>query len=100
MQRCLDLAGEVDESRVRFIDIYRAGELRQIAEAYHAMGDRAKALALYERAIDESLVNPNSRPRVEDLVATCLSLAKTGCEPDAELATRLEKVFAGLGAPW
>ena len=83
-----------------FIDIYRAGVLRPIAEAYHAMGERANALALYERAIDESLVNTNSRPRVEDLVATCLSLAKTNCEADAELAARLEKVYTGLGAPW
>lgn len=89
-----------DEGRVRIIDIYRAAALRPVAEAWHAMGDRTKALALYERAIDESLVNPNSRPRVEDLVATCLSLAKCGIEPDAQLAARLEKVFAELNAPW
>jgi hypothetical protein len=37
---------------------------------------------------------------VEDLVATCLSLAQNGVQPDAELSAKLEKVRAGLGAPW
>jgi hypothetical protein len=64
------------------------------------MGDRAKALTIYKRGVDESLVNPNARPRVEDLVATCLSLAQNGVEPDAELNAQLEKVSKGLGAPW
>jgi tetratricopeptide (TPR) repeat protein len=89
-----------DEKRALIVDIYRGGALRPLAEAYEAMHDHAQALALYKRALDESVVNPNARPRVEDLVATCLSLAQNGVQPDAELSAKLEKVRAGLGAPW
>ena len=89
-----------DDKHALIVDIYRGGALRPLGEAYEAMGDHAKALELYKRAVEESVVNPNSRPRVEDLVATCLSLVKARCEPDAELKGKLEKAFAGLGAPW
>jgi tetratricopeptide (TPR) repeat protein len=89
-----------DEKRERITDILRAGAIRPLAEAYAALGDNAKALALYKRAVDEGVGNPNSRPRAEDLVATCLSLAKIGLEPDAELKAKLEKASKGLGSPW
>ena len=89
-----------DEKHASIVDIYCAGALRPLAETYAAMGDREKALSLYKRAVEESVRNPNSRPRVEDLIATCLSLAKNGIEPDAELKTRLEQVSKGLGTPW
>ncbi|HKC52932.1 MAG TPA: hypothetical protein VKF60_19250, partial [Myxococcota bacterium] len=91
---------QFDAQRATIVDIYRAGALRPIAEAYQALGDRERALAVYERVVEEGLGNPNSRPRAEDLVATCLSLAKNGVELDEELAARLEKVCAGLGVPW
>jgi hypothetical protein len=44
--------------------------------------------------------NPNSRPRAEDLVATCLSMVLCGFEPPAELAERMQVVARGLGDPW
>ncbi len=89
-----------DEKRALIVDIYRAGVLRPLAEACEAMGDHAKSLALYKRAVEEGVGNPNSRPRAEDLVATCLSLALHGVRPDAELRAQLERVSKGLGAPW
>ena len=84
----------------RFPDIDRADILRPVAEAYHVLGDAAAARALYRRALDEGAANPNSRPRAEDLAATCLSMALHGVEPDAELRARLHEVRDALGPPW
>jgi hypothetical protein len=81
-------------------DMFRAGALRPLAEAYHALGDRDAALSVYKLAVEEGALNPNARPRAMDLSATCLSLAQSACEPDAELRERLAEVRAGLGSPW
>jgi tetratricopeptide (TPR) repeat protein len=88
------------EQRDQVIDIYRAGALRPLAGAYHAMGDAKAALDVYKRAVEEGVANPNSRPRAEDLSATCLSLALHDIEPDEALAQRLAEIRGGLGNPW
>lgn len=82
------------------VDIERAGALRPLAEAHEKIGDHAGALALYRRALEEGVKNPNSRPRAEDLCATALSMALANCEPDQELRDRLNRVADGLGDPW
>jgi tetratricopeptide (TPR) repeat protein len=86
--------------RQRVFDIDRADTLIPIAEAYHAMGDRSAALATYARALEESVGNPNSWPRADDLVAICCSLAKLGLAPDAALRARITAICDGLGDPW
>jgi hypothetical protein len=80
--------------------VVRAAPLRAIAEAHHAVGDRAAALATYRRAVEAGADNPNGRPRADDLCATCLSIAESGCEPDAELTARIKTVLERLGPPW
>ena len=89
-----------DSQRDKIVNIYRAGALRPLAEAYQSMGDTAAALAVYKRAVDEGIENPNSRPRAEDLSATCCSMALHGVEPDAELWTRIRQINDGLKDPW
>jgi len=89
-----------DSQRDKIVNIYRAGALRPLAEAYRLMGDTAAALAVYKRAVEEGVENPNSRPRAEDLSATCLSMALHGTEPDAELWNRIRQINEGLGDPW
>ena len=98
---------ELAAARARFeverdliLDIYRAGVLRPIAEAYQAMGEAPSASKLYAQALEEGVHNPNSCPRAEDLSATCLSMALHGFEPDAELRARMLEIHAGLGPPW
>jgi tetratricopeptide (TPR) repeat protein len=86
--------------RDQMVDIDRAGTIRPLAEAYRAMGDTAAALAVYRWAVAEGVRNPNSRPRAEDLSATCRSMALHGVEPDAQLWTRMRKIRAELGTPW
>lgn len=86
--------------RARIVDIDRADALRPLAEAYQAMGDTAAALSIYAQAIEEGAQNPNSRPRAEDLSASCCSMALCGVTPDAALWARLRELRDGLGDPW
>lgn len=89
-----------EKRRLEIVNIYRADVLLPIAEAFDALGDGAQALAVYKQAVEEGVVNPNSRPRADDLVATCCSLALTGVVPDKALKTRLDEVHEALGNPW
>jgi hypothetical protein len=89
-----------EAERDKIVDIYRAGALRALAETYLSMGDTQVALEVYGRAVEEGVANPNSRPRAQDLSATCLSMALHGFEPSAELRARLREIRDGLGAPW
>src|SRR5262249_11738894 len=94
------LLAQYDSERGKIVDIYRAKALRAVAEAYQAIGDAAAALAVYKRAVDEGVVNPNSRPRAADVCATRRSLPVHRAEPDAERVKRLKAVRDGLGDPW
>jgi tetratricopeptide (TPR) repeat protein len=89
-----------DAEREQIGNIYRAGALRPLAEAYASMGDAAGALKVYKKVVEEGLENPNSRPRAEDLSATCCSMAVQGVEPDAALRARLAQIYEKLGDPW
>lgn len=82
------------------VNIYRAGCLRAIAEAYLAAGKRSEALEAYKRCVEAGMENPNNRPRAFDFSATCISLAVNDFEPDAGLRARLEDICRGLGKPW
>jgi tetratricopeptide (TPR) repeat protein len=97
----IDAAVELyDASRDKIVDIYRAQALRPVAEAYQSIGDPAAAVAMAKRVVEEGVANPNSRPRADDVCATCVSMAVNGIEPDAELRARLEQIVEELGAPW
>ncbi len=89
-----------EAQRETIANIYRAQMLRPIAEAFHAMGDTVAALDLYKRAVEAGMENPNSRPRADDLVATCCSLALHAVEPDQVLMARIREIGTGLGDPW
>ncbi|MEO6711243.1 MAG: hypothetical protein ABI054_13620, partial [Planctomycetota bacterium] len=89
-----------DTQRPRIVDIRRASVLRAIAEAHQSMGETAAALELYARAVEEGLANPNSRPRAEDLAATCCSMALHTTAPGPQLWSRLREVHQGLKSPW
>ena len=64
------------------------------------MGETPEALRLYSMAVEEGAVNINARPRAEDLVATCCSMALRSIEPDAKLKARIQEIRGGLGDPW
>ncbi|GJM23141.1 MAG: hypothetical protein DHS20C15_30560 [Planctomycetota bacterium] len=87
-------------SEERIVDIFRSETLLPLAEARHALGDGKAARALYLEALQAGALNPNARPRCEDLVGACVSLALNGVPLDAALYERLRAIDAGLVAPW
>jgi hypothetical protein len=89
-----------DAHRDSIVDIDRAAALRPLAETYQSLGDVHQALSICKRAVEEGVANPNSRPRCDDLVAACLSMALLSIEPDAELRGRIEQIAKTLGDPW
>jgi tetratricopeptide (TPR) repeat protein len=93
-------AGQYEPGKKNIVDIYRAGILRSLAESYLAMGDTRAASEYYKKAVDAGVENPNSRPRAEDLTATCVSIALHAYQPDPRLWQRLGQVNAALREPW
>ena len=101
MERCIPHDGWlVVTRRVEIESLWRARTLRPLAEAYQSMGDGAMALALYKRVVADGAENPNARPRAEDLIATCCSMAVHGIQPDETLRARILEIERGLAPPW
>lgn len=84
------------EFREKTQNFLRGKALRPIAEAYAAMGEQGAALAVYRKAVEEGAINPNTRPRAEDLAATARSMALHGVKPDEELWNRMRGILAEL----
>lgn len=78
------------------IDIYRAETIVPLAQTYQAMGQPKAALALYKRAVESAIINPNPRPRAEDLSMICASMALATAEPDAELWATMQEIIKEL----
>jgi tetratricopeptide (TPR) repeat protein len=91
---------EFEQGSADLADFRRPDVLRPIAETYHSLGHADAALMIYKRAIAEGGQNPNLRPRVEDLVSTCCSLALRGIEPDEGMWKQMEELIQGLKSPW
>lgn len=92
--------GSFEAERARIADIFRAGALRPVAEAFARLGDESRARAVFTEAIEEASRNPNARPRAMDLAQNCASLARAGIEPDAAMWSRLRAIRSALVAPW
>lgn len=88
------------DKRASIFDIYRAAPLRALAEAAAATGDLPRAMEFWRRAAEAGVENPNSRPRADDLAATCVSFVKAKAAPDAALWKRLREIAGSLGSPW
>ena len=84
----------------RIPDFERARSLRALAEASVAAGDRARARRLYAQALDVGALNPNARPRAEDLCATCVSMAVSGMPAGDAAVARIGAIESGLVDPW
>lgn len=78
----------------------RADALVPIAEAYLQAGATADAETVYRRALAEAMENPNSRPRLDDLVGIALSLSRSELVASEALLTELRAAVRKLGNPW
>ncbi len=94
------LRGEYAVHRNGIVDLRRGASLRALAEAYAELGERDRSLLLYAEALDAGALNPNARPRAEDLSATCLSMAVSRTEPTPEMLRRTQEIRASLADPW
>jgi tetratricopeptide (TPR) repeat protein len=82
------------------VDLRRATCLRALAEARFELGDRDAALGLWSDALDAGALNPNARPRAEDLCATLVSMGGAATAPTPSMESRIETIQSGLVAPW
>ncbi len=82
------------------VDIYRASALRGIAEAAYQIGMRDVALEIWGKALEEGTTNVNSRPRADDLAATCCSMIRSGAIPSQSILDRADAILKGLSDPW
>jgi hypothetical protein len=99
-QQLRDAEMRFADGRQMILDIECAETLLAVAEAYVALGRQDRAMLTWRRALEEAQRNPNSRPRVEDLVGICISLVQMEVEPDAALEQALRHAEEQLGAPW
>ncbi|MFN0008220.1 MAG: hypothetical protein ACKVXR_09955 [Planctomycetota bacterium] len=89
-----------EAERDQIFDYERAETLQPLAEAFRSLGDTAAAHGIYAKAVEESALNPNRRPRADDLTAICCSMALHAVEPDAELRARMLEIRSGLEGRW
>lgn len=89
-----------DASVESIVNLRRGISLRALAEGWAMLGERDAALRCWSEALEAGVVNPNSRPRAEDLSATVRSLASAGVAPTAAMQARIEAIRNGLGDPW
>ncbi len=99
-QQLQKLHSEHSTRRDGIVDLRRATSLRALAEGFCELGDRDEAIACYAAALEEGAINPNARPRAEDLCATCISMAKYGILPTSDLMRRIDSIRNSLTDPW
>lgn len=95
--RAMALYSEKEEA---IVNIWRAGALRAIASAFAEIGDMENARLACELALEAGMVNPNSVPRAEDLVATLIIVAEHDIDVDEAFLARAEEIASNLGDPW
>lgn len=104
-----DAAARADVERLRreydskvegIVNLRRGLSLRALAEGWAMLGERDAALRCWAEALEAGVLNPNSRPRAEDLSATVRSMAVAGVLPTAAMRARIDAIRNGLGDPW
>jgi tetratricopeptide (TPR) repeat protein len=89
-----------EQAPTAMVDIERADYLRALAEALQDLGDHKDAMHAWTLALEAGSVNPNARPRAEDLCLTMLSMVRSGAEPTEGMHARMTDIQGGLKAPW
>jgi hypothetical protein len=84
----------------RIYNIHRADVLCACAEAFMHIGQPEKATEAYILAMDKAVLNPNSRPRIEDLSLIVNSVSRHASEITMALNSSIQRVIASLGEPW
>jgi tetratricopeptide (TPR) repeat protein len=94
------LRSTFEARREEVVDLRRATSWRALASAFMGLGDRADAEACFAAALEDGALNPNARPRAEDLCRTLLAMARCGFAPTDGMDRRIDAIRAGLVDPW
>ena len=86
--------------REEIVNIYRAETITPVAQGLFELGQSEAAAKVYAQAIEEAVINPNSRPRAIDMTEILCSMAKVGFVPSPDLQKRIDEIQKGLGDPW
>ncbi|MFM8731839.1 MAG: hypothetical protein ACKOGJ_04850, partial [Phycisphaerales bacterium] len=89
-----------ERRREEVVNLRRATSWRALATAFMGLGDRADAEACFAAALEDGALNPNARPRAEDLCMTLLAMARCGFVPTESMERRIDAIRAGLADPW
>lgn len=89
-----------EENREAIVNIDRADTLIPVAEAALAMQMSDIAKEIYVTALHESLENPNSRPRADDLSLIATSMALQRFDVDDALMAQMKGILDNLDHPW
>jgi hypothetical protein len=91
---------EYEKVESKIYDIYRADVLCVIAEAFAFMGEKERAAKVYMNALDQAVINPNSRPRIEDLNVIVGSMIGFNVPLTKGLMGKIDVLIKSLGEPW
>lgn len=99
-QLLLDMVAAYERNPKAMVDIERADYLCPLASALAQVGDRGTAERVWSLALEAGSINPNARPRAEDLCMVMLSMARSGFEPTEGLRSTMAQIRGGLQPPW
>lgn len=99
-QLLVDMVAAYERDPKAMVDIERADYLCPLAAAFAQVGDLESAVRVWSLAIDAGSINPNARPRAEDLCMVMLSMARLGIEPTEGLRDKMAQMREGLQPPW
>ncbi|MBU3682940.1 MAG: hypothetical protein FGM39_02795 [Phycisphaerales bacterium] len=94
------LRATFERRREEVVNLRRATSWRALATGFMGLGDRADAEACFAAALEDGALNPNARPRAEDLCMTLLAMARSGFVPTEAMERRIDAIRAGLADPW
>ncbi len=81
-------------------NVHRADVLCSIGEVFAFIGRMGQAERIYLNALEQAGVNPNSKPRLEDLNLITLSLVEYDVPLSPVLTEKIDGLIDSLGAPW
>ena len=81
-------------------NIHRADVLCAVGEAFAHVGLTDRAEKVYLKALDQAGINPNSRPRLEDLKLITHSVIKFEVPLTPTLLDKIDELVSSLGEPW
>ncbi|NBX36983.1 MAG: hypothetical protein EBR10_07145 [Planctomycetes bacterium] len=99
-QLLLDMVAAYERDPKAMVDIERADYLCPLAAALAQVGDTENALRVWSLALEAGSINPNARPRAEDLCMIMLAMARQGIEPTEGMRSKMAQMREGLQPPW